>query len=641
VLQQQQFCQLIAMTTLFSAGLQIFYGSIGGGRLIKFIPFQVVTGYLSGVALLIALGQLPKLLGLPKGITLFKGIFTPELWKWQGVVVGVSTILVMALGQKLTKKIPAAILGLFAGVVVYFLLGVFYPELLKLSENPLIIGPINTSGNFLESVQRQLQSLLSVDWKLVKLTIVPALTLSVLLSIDTLKTCVALDALTKNRHNSDRELIGQGLGNLTSCLIGGMPGAGAMGPTLVNLTSGGRTWRAGTMEGIFVLLAMLLLGKFIAWVPIGALAGILLVIAWRMFDRSMFSLLNHRSGRLDFAVIAGVILVALTVDLIAASGVGIALAIILFVRDQMRGTVILRKSNLKETPSKTRRSESEMELLNRMGNQAVICRLQGNLFFGTTDQLFTQLQEELKSKKFVLLDMRKVQSIDFTAVHLFEQMNQLLEENSGHLLFSGMPSGLYDRRNFEKYLAHMGLVGKGTGVLIFETLDGSLEWMEEQILKDNGFINEKRSKILDLSEFKLFRELNEMSLVKLRLCTKEISLKAGEHAFSYGETGDELFLVRKGALSVLLPLAGTTQHHIATVSRGSFFGEMSFLDREKRSANVVAKEDTELYVLSRQTFNEKSLEDAQMGVQIFARLALAISARLRETDNELRVAEER
>jgi SulP family sulfate permease len=414
-----------------------------------------------------------------------------------------------------------------------------------------------------------------------------------------------------------------------------------MGPTLVNLNSGGQTWRAGLMEGVFVLFAMLFLGKLIAWVPIGALAGILLVIAWRMFDRNMFSLLQHRSGRLDFAVIAGVILVALSIDLIAASGFGIAMAIILFVRDQMSGTVILRKTTLIETPSKTRRSEAENDSLKKHGDQAVICRLQGNLFFGTTDQLFIQLQEELKTKKYLLLDMRKVQSIDFTAVHLFEQMNQRLEENGGKLLFSGMPSGLYNTRNFEKYLANMGLVHHASGVLIFEYLDGALEWMEEQLLKSIGAMVENRNKILDLTEFKLFRGLDEKAITSLRSCIKEISLKAGDKAFVSGDIGDELFLIRRGSINVFLPLAGAKLHHVATISQGNLFGEMSFLDREARSANLIAKVDCDLYALSRKVFNEKSREDAQLGVQIFARLAHVISNRLRETDNELRIAEER
>ncbi|MFA7405911.1 MAG: SulP family inorganic anion transporter, partial [Pelobacteraceae bacterium] len=260
---------MMALTVLLSALFQTLYGIVGGGRLIKFIPYQVVSGYLSGVGLLIAIGQLPKLLGFPKGTPLVQGVMSPGLWKWQGLVVGVITMAVMAVAPLATKKIPAVILGLLAGIVAYFMLVPFSPGLLELHGNPLIIGPLQASGSFLDAVSGRAHSMVHIDIASLNRILVPALTLSVLLSIDTLKTCVGLDALTHSRHNSNRELIGQGLGNLASFFAGGIPGAGTMGPTLVNITSGGRTPRSGVVEGGFVVLALVLLSNLIAWVPIG------------------------------------------------------------------------------------------------------------------------------------------------------------------------------------------------------------------------------------------------------------------------------------------------------------------------------------------------------------------------------------
>jgi SulP family sulfate permease len=632
---------LLALTVLLSSVLQVMYGIIGGGKLIKFIPYQVVSGYLSGVALLIAIGQLPKLMGLPAGIDLSTGMFSPDLWKWQGLVIGIATMTVMALAPLVTRKIPAVILGLFGGIITYFTLTPFSPALLELRGNPLIIGPLQTSGSILGTFTGQIRSLLDIDVASLHLILTPALTMSVLLSIDTLKTCVGLDALTRSRHDSNRELIGQGLGNMVSFLVGGIPGAGTIGPTLVNVASGGRTPRSGVIEGIFVILALVLLNKLIAWVPIGALAGILLMIAWRMFDKNMFRLLRHPAGRLDFCVIAGVILVALTVDLIAASGVGVALAIMLFIRDQVRGSVIRRKRYLNQMSSKTRRQDTERQILERDGDQAVFCELQGNLFFGTTDQLFSQLEPDLRTRRFLLLDMRHVQSIDYTAVHIFEQMHELLAERGGQLLFSGMPSGLLEQRDFERYLTQMGLMHKENGVMIAETRDSALEWMEERILESAGHVKSDEEKLLALKDFRLFRELGEQELASLSECIGELSLRQGEKAFRSGEQGDELFLVRRGILQVLLPLEGGKYHHMATICQGGVIGELAFLDRGIRSADVEARVDTDLYVLSRSRFNELARANAAMGVQIFARLALSIAESLRQTDAELRVLEER
>lgn len=640
-LEPASIMPLMALTVLLSALFQTLYGIIGGGRLIKFIPFQVVSGFLSGVGLLIAIGQLPKLLGLPSGLNLAQGMLSPELWKWQGLVVGIVTMAVMALAPLATGKIPAAILGLFAGIVTYFCMSLFSPGLLELHGNPLIIGPLQTSGSFLESVTAQAHSLLKIDFTSLNLVLIPALTLSILLSIDTLKTCVGLDALTRSRHDSNQELIGQGFGNLASFLAGGIPGSGTMGPTLVNVTSGGRTPRSGVIEGVFVVLALVFLSRLIAWVPIGSLAGILLMIAWRMFDKNMFRLLRYPAGRLDFCVIAGVVLVALTVDLIAASGVGVAMAILLFIRDQVRGSVIRRKSCLNQMSSKTRRLPAEREILNRDGDQAVFCELQGNLFFGTTDQLFSQLEPDLRTCRFLLLDMRHVQSLDYSAVHLFEQMHAQLAERGGQLLFSGMPSGVLEQRDFERYLAQMGLVREGDGVMITETRDSALEWMEERILEAAGYIRTGEENLLELKDFRLFREFNDQELTALEACVSELTLRQGEKVFRSGDQGDELFLVRRGILRVLLPLEGGKYHHLFTICQGGVIGELAFLDRGVRSVDVEARVETDLYALSRSRFNELARANAAIGVQVFARLALSIAESLRQTDAELSILEER
>ncbi|MEK7877597.1 MAG: SulP family inorganic anion transporter, partial [Pseudomonadota bacterium] len=135
----ERITMLLAITALLSSLFQILYGLVRAGRLIKFIPYQVVSGYLSGVAVIIALGQLPKLLGLPKDVSLAHGLVAPALWNLTGVTVGLATIAVMVAAPRLTQKIPAAILGLLAGIAAYFALALFDRDLLRLDGNPLVI----------------------------------------------------------------------------------------------------------------------------------------------------------------------------------------------------------------------------------------------------------------------------------------------------------------------------------------------------------------------------------------------------------------------------------------------------------------------------------------------------------------------
>ncbi len=631
---------LLGLTALLSSLFQLGFGFARVGRLIKFIPYQVVSGYLSGVALIIALGQLPKLFGLPKGTPLFHGLITPALWHWHGIVVGLVTIAAVLLAPKLTTKVPAAIIGLIFGVATYFALSLVDGTLLTLAGNKLVIGPITASGSFIDSVTSRASSLLEIRPTDVSLIFSSAITLAVLLSIDTLKTGVVLDTLVRSRHNSNRELIGQGTANLTSFLIGGMAGAGTMGATLVNVTSGGRSRWSGVAEGVFVLLAYLVLGSLIAWVPIGALAGILLVVAFRMFDRAAFKLLLNKSTRVDFVVILTVIIVA-QVELIMASAVGVFLAILLFIRDQARSSVIQNKRDLRAVHSKRRRLLAESEILDQFGTEAVIAQLHGNLFFGTTDKLFTEIEPDLAHSRYVLFDMRRVSSMDFTAAHLFEQMKARVSDAGGELLLSSMPSGLARSSDIEGYLAQLGLVRSGHGIRLFETRDSAIEWIEDRILEAHGWTEEDEGAALDLNEIEVFSEFDAETIAELSTAVTTLSVPAGGTICNRGDAGDELFLIRRGRVSALLPLETGKRHHVATFCRGDFFGEMAFIDLEPRSASVEAVTPAELFVLSRKRFDEVAAKYPALAGTIFERLAVAISKRLRSADTELRVLEER
>ncbi len=633
---------LLALTALLSSVLQVAYGLLKGGRLIKYIPYPVVSGYLSGVGLIIALGQLPKLLGLPKGTALFDGITSPGLWVMPGIIVGIVTIVVMLVAPRLTRKVPAAILGLLAGIATYFGLALFIPALMTVEANPLVIGTISSSASFTETVGSRFGSLLQIQMEDLKLVVYSAIALSVLLSIDTLKTCVVLDALTTSRHNSNRELFGQGVANIVSFLSGGMAGAGTMGPTLVNVTSGGRTTRSGVAEGVLVILAILVLSPLIAWVPIATLAGIMLVVAFRMFDWHAFRLLRHTETRFDFAVIAAVVIVAETMGLIQASATGVGLAILLFIRDQIRGSVLRRRFSLKQISSKTHRLESERKLLDHNGEDAGVYDLQGSLFFGTTDQLYTELEADLQVRKWVLFDLRRVQSLDYTAAHLLTLMQDRLHSRGGELLICGMPSSMASRQDLFQYLLRVGLISEnGEGIRVFQTRDEALEWMEDRILDSVGWKGTAEESILDMKQIELLRDLDDSIIDELRKCTIEHSYKAGEKIFSQGDEGDAILMIRRGIVRILLPLTGNKVHHLATFNQGDYFGEMAFLDKGLRSADAIARTDCELYILSRKEFNAHSRTNPVLGARIFARLALAVSLRLRQTDIELRGNEDR
>ena len=617
--------------------LQVLFGVIGIGRLIKYMPYPVVSGYLSGVGLIIILSQVPKFLGAPQDGSLWEALRSPSAWQWQGIVVGAITVSVMLAAPKVTKAVPAAILGLAAGVLAYFGLGLLDRSLLEIAGNALVVGSLSVSDvGFGDATAGRWRVLGALGRNELASVIIPALTLAVLLSIDTLKTCVVTDALTRTRHDSDRVLIGQGLGNLASAAVGGVPGAGTMGATLVNISSGGLTRLSGLAAGLLALAAFLVLQNVIQWIPIAALAGILIVIGVRMFDLHSLQLLRQRSTVLDFMVIIAVIAVAETVSLIAASGVGIGLAILLFIREQIGGAVVRRKSLGNQTFSKQMRLPQEMAILERRGEQTAILELQGSLFFGTTDQLYRALESDLKTRTYIILDMRRVQSVDVTAAHVLELIEDVLTERKAFLIFSQLPQNVATGQDMRQYFDEVGLVRKEHRVRAFGELDAALEWVENRILEE-ARVERIAEKPLELGEIELFRNRKPETLAAFEACMDKRSFKAGEKIFARGDAGDELLLVRRGSVRIMLPLDAKQSHHLATFGRGDFIGEMTFLDGAVRSADALAFTDTDLYALSRRRFDVLASGHKRLAINLFEGLARMLAIRLRFTNSELRL----
>ncbi len=628
----------LALVGLFSGLLQTIFGALGGGRLIKYIPYPVVAGYMSGVGLMIMLKQAGPFFGLAKDGGTLAGLLSPASWQWPALSVALVTVLVTLWAPRLTKRVPASILGLAAGILTHLAAGLLRPQLLAPFANPFIIGEISTSpGAVFKGIAANFSALSMLGPHDVFMLAGPALTLAVLLSIDTLKTCVITDSIVRSRHNSNRELAGQGAGNIASAMFGGMPGAGTLGATMVSLASGGQTRGAGFLEGVFALVAALVLGGAIGRIPLAALAGLLAVVGARMIDRSSLRLALRRATMLDFAVVVSVAGTALMADLIIAAGVGIALSMLLFIREQMHSSVVRRKTTGAEISSKQQRLPREREALAARGGETLVVELQGSLFFGTTDQLFSEIENEMRSCRRLILDMRRVTSVDFTAAHMLAQVGETLAECGGSLAFSHLPPSLPTGQDLVAYLRHMGLTRRGGGGRVFETLHDALEWAEDRVLDEAGMERPEAGELLDLARIDFLRELDPASLAGLRAAFVERRAAAGASIFRRKGEGDELFLIRRGCVRVVLPLKDTHRHHhLAVFGPGDFFGEVAFLTRKARTADAIALSDADLYVITRAAFDEISRVTPAVSAAFFQRLATVEALRLRDADRELR-----
>jgi len=629
---------MLTLVGLLCGAFQIAFSVLGLGRLIKYMPYPVVSGFMTGVGFAIVLGQVPKFLGAQKGATFFTALTSPAQWNARGAIVGAVTVAVMLLAPRMIKAVPAAILGLAAGGLTYLALAFSNPAMRTLTGNAMVIGPLGTGGGILASLRAQIAALSTLNLSSLAGLVTPALTLAVLLSIDTLKTSAILDSLTRTRHNSKRELLAQGLANAASALAGGMPGSGQTGATLVNMSSGGQTRLSGLLEGVFALLAFVLLRGGIAWLPTAALAGILIVVGVRMCDRNSLNLLRSRSTILDFAVVAAVVIVALSVSLIAASATGIGLAILLFLREQARGSVIRGKTTGSETFSRRVRLPEEMAILERRGERTLIVELQGSLFFGTADQLLSGLGTELGTHDYVVLDMRRVLDVDVTAARVLDQIESILEEHGAMLIFCHFAMKIPSGENLAELVERFGIVRPERKARTFPTRDDALMWIEDRILAEEMSVPHEIP--LTLAEMSMFAGRKPETLAALEACMEARSYKAGDKVFSRHDTDGALILIRRGAVRITVPVAHTLTYHLGTYGRGNFIGELAFLDRKPRSADAVALTDTDLYFLPRERFDALAEQHKMIAVQLLEAVASTLASRLRSADRQLRAAQE-
>lgn len=640
-LQPPEILLLLSLVAMTAGVLQIGFGVLGAGQLIKYIPFPVIAGYLSAVGLLILIGQVPSFLGLAKGISLWKGLMTPGLWQWPSLVIGGVTIVAMLSAPKITRALPAPIFGLLGGVLAFTGMTLLLPDFVQRNHQSMVVGSV--SGG-ISTVRFMFVSRWLVFGRLTLADlsdlVAQPITLAILLSIDTLKTCVIVDTLTRSRHNSNRELVGQGTANVISALLCGLPGGGVSGATLVSVNSGSKSRFAGAMEGVFVLVAFLVFGKAIGQIPVAVLAGILIVVAVRMIDHNSFALLRQTSTFLDFLIIVTVVVVAVRFDLIVAAGVGLGLSILLFIREQVHGTVIRRKLHGDQISSKQQRLAGERESLQKHGAWITVCQLQGSLFFGTTDQLFNELEVDLKQGLYVILEMARVQSVDFTAAHMLQQIEAILQERNGQLIFCALPLNLPTGQDLAMYFRQVELIAPTYPIKICDTLDEAVEWAENQILDLVHAKSCRDDRPLELEETELLRGIDTKALAALESCVDRRSYRTGEKIFTMGDSGDELFLIRMGSVRISLPLVGGRHYNITTFTRGDFFGDMAFLDRGVRSADAVAEGRTELFSISRSRFDEVVKHEPMTGNDVFSFLARALAIRLRYADSELRALQD-
>ncbi len=601
---------------LVTTGLfQILFSLLGGTQLIKFIPYPVVAGLVTGVGLLMLKSQWSL---LAKG---FEGVIPLSLQTGYPLLIAVITALVMMLLPKVTaKRIPGAVGGLIIGIALYYLLLTFLP---LSAQTDWVVGAIPSVSGIHIGIPIDSLQLLSIET-----VVLSALALMILGTTDSLVTSLVADSKTQKRHNSKKEIIAQGSAEVLIGLIGGLGGWGTKGATLVAIDAGGRRWSA-VFAGLFFLVLMLFAGSAGAYLPVSVLAGIVAMVGIGMVDRNIFSWIQYQHTRLDAIVALLVVITIVSFNLVTAVGIGVLISILLFVSRQTRNAILHRRITAKEHHSFCARSNEALDILEQYGEAIVLYELKGDLFFATADRLRTEITEEMEEGKILILHFRRVKYIDLSAMIVLLQIAQEASEKGCELIFCHLHKGLGFGRKASKAFKHIDVKQKFSSKVFVDT-DKALEYAENLLLAQKGYVEPPLTQEVPLEENNFCSKMDAEQKTIIKQVGKVHNISKDLVLFEKGDYGDSLFLILKGSLEIRLYTDTYEYTRLAKYGSGTYFGEISFIAPGPRSAQAIVLEDAKLLEVSRDALMQLQ-ESAQ------AKLALALLLEIGVTlSNELR-----
>lgn len=412
----------LIIATILAGVFLILMGLCHFGSLIKFIPYTITTGFTSGIAVTIVIGQLKDFFGIsyPNGVkpietveklrAFFENFFTFSL---DALIVGGVSLAILILAPYVLKKVP----GSLPAVIVGILMVRFLP--LKVAT----IGNLNTISNSLPTLHIPTMSLSMIGDALPN-----AFTIAVLAAIESLLSCVVADGMINGKHRSDMELVAQGAGNIASALFGGIPATGAIARTAANIKNGGRTPIAGIVHSITLVIVLVVLMPFAGMIPMPTIAAILFVVAYNMCQWRTFVHLIRTAPKSDIIVLLTTFILTVVFDLVVAIEIGMVLACLLFIKRMSEETHVDSWTYVDDdTPDVD-------EHLRRLPLQIRVYEITGPLFFGAADAI-----EHIVVKDFttcLILRMRSVPALDSTALNALQNLTKVCESKGITLVFS-------------------------------------------------------------------------------------------------------------------------------------------------------------------------------------------------------------
>lgn len=440
---QQYGMEGLTIATLMAGVFLILFGFLHLGTIIKFIPYPIVVGFTSGIAVTIFTTQVKDLFGLniasvpsdfiEKWICYFNNLSTIDLWS---SVIGIVSVVIIMLTPKVSKKIPGSLVAIIVMTVVALLLKQFAG-----------VESIETIGDrFAISNSLPEATVPALSWETIKNLVSPAITIAILGAIESLLSAAVADGVIGDHHNSNTELIAQGVANLASPIFGGIPATGAIARTMTNINNGGRTPIAGIVHAVVLLLIFLFLMPLAKYIPMACLAGVLVVVSYGMSGwRSFLALMKNPKS--DVTVLLITFFLTIIFDLTIAIEVGLIIACLLFMRRMSETTDVHVISNEINPDDE----DSDMHLGNiehlTIPKGVEVYEINGPYFFGAGNR-FEEIMATLGDRpKVRIIRMRKVPFVDSTGIHNLTNLCEMSQKEGIQIVLSGVTEKVHSQLN--------------------------------------------------------------------------------------------------------------------------------------------------------------------------------------------------
>ncbi len=616
---------LILVTTLLAGVFVTLLGAFRLGRLVRYIPYPVIGGFIAGAGWLLAQGSIGAMAAYPLSFATLPDLLNPDQLLLWGP--GVIFALVLFFGLRLIKHtltLPTLLIG---GLVVFFAALWFTGTSIEsATARGMLLG---SSGEHVLWVPLPLDDVARADWTVILGQIGNIGAILVITAISLLLNVSGLELLLRRDIDLNRELQMTGIANLFASVLGGTIGYPALSLTALNQRMGAGSRLTSIVSGGLCLLVLIGGAAVLAYVPKFILGGLLLFLGLDFLDEWLVQGFR-KLGRLDYLVVVTIVIVIAAAGFLVGVALGLILMVGLFVVQSSQSKIFRSTLHGDEMISHVLRNAREQQLLTDRTCGIYLLELQGFIFFGTATHVLDKVQRrihapDLQPLQYLILDFRHVISLDSSAAYSLKKVKYLADTHHFELIFAHLtPSGA-------RVLARSEITA-GDRVHLFEDMYHALEWCETRLLQatyaEKPFVPQTLALQLLEVGFK------ESDTLRLQHYLDRIELTQGDMLIREGESATDLYFIERGQLSAYVARKDGRQLRIQTLTQGAIVGELAFFLETPRSATVIADVATTVYRLPRTTLERVTVDDPALALAVNRLIGRLLSVRLAAANRE-------